>query len=172
MIESGLVSGQSAIEIARKFDVDADVISEINKVVKGRAEAVAGEDLEVVSDVLDVPIAVLDEELYLCLPHLAKHWAAIEGEGNLDKIGQDILVPVGALERLRQEIRAKAQLAKGLDPAQVAADSGRTLEDVASWNVEVADARGDLAILKRDGTAGTSQNMAAQLRLPLAVFEG
>jgi hypothetical protein len=168
-VERALVEGRSVVEAARETGLEADQVIEIEGVVRARNEAVAGEDAEKVAEILKVPVAVVLGEGEATLPLLAPSWAEIETDGDLIAIGRKAVLSADALGRLRNELRAKSALASGGSPEDVAASSGRPIEDIAEWGLEVAEGRSDIAILKRDGKLGKPSLVAAQMRLPLSL---
>jgi cell division protein FtsL len=168
-VERALVEGRSVVEAARETGLEADQVIEIEGVVRARNEAVAGEDAEKVAEILKVPVAVVLGEGEATFPLLAPSWAEIETDGDLIAIGRKAVLSADALGRLRNELRAKSALASGGSPEDVAASSGRPIEDIAEWGLEVAEGRSDIAILKRDGKLGKPSLVAAQMRLPLSL---
>jgi len=168
-VERALVEGRSVVEAARETGLAAQQVVEIEGVVRARNEAVAVEDAEQVAEILNVPVAVVLGEGEATLPLLAPSWADIEADGDLDAIGRKAVLSADALARLRTELRSKAALAGGGSPDDVAASSGRPIEDIAEWGIDVAEGRADVAILRRDGKLGKPSLVAAQMRLPLSL---
>lgn len=168
-VELALVSGRSVVEVARDSGLLSEQVLEIEGVVRARNEAVAGEDPERIAELVQVTEAVVQGEDEATMPLLASSWGAIEADDDLEAIGRKAVVAASALSRLRSELRAKTELAGGIDPAAVAQSANRSIEAVSAWGVDVAEARADIAILKRDGKLGKPALMAAQMRMPLAL---
>jgi hypothetical protein len=168
-VELMLISGRSTVEAARESGLESEQVIEIANIVNARNEVVAGEETAQIVELLKISEALVEGEEEATMPLLAPKWSDIEGEGDLDVIGRKAVVSTPALARLRGELRAKTALAAGEDIAAVAAQVGRSIEDMGVWNIEVAEARSDVAIMKRDGTLDRPADVAAELRLPLAL---
>lgn len=166
-VERMLVAGNSAIEAARKHDLAPEQVGAIANVVRARADVIAGEMPETVSEAFDVPLAIVLEEVAETMPLLVPHWDAIEGTADLTVVADAVVVPASGLERLRNELASKLLLASGGDISAIAKSAERSIEEVNDWNLDLAEARGRLAIMDRDGVLGGAPGLAAKLRLPL-----
>ncbi|MEM1235385.1 MAG: hypothetical protein AAGI10_00345 [Pseudomonadota bacterium] len=168
-VERALVSGKTVVEAARDSLLDDAQIIEIDKTVRARNEAIAGEPAESVAMLLDVPVSVVLSEGEENLPVLEPFWGHIEKAENLDAISEKVLISADALARLSAELQSKAALAAGDDPAAVGQAHGHSIEHVGEWAVEIADARTRIAILKRDAKLRKLEKTAVQLRMPLSI---
>lgn len=168
-VERAFIEGQTVVQVARESALADSQIMEIEKVIKARNEAVAGEAPEAIAELLGIPASIVLSEGEETLPLLASSWDDIQQEEGLDAISHKALVSSDALERLADELQAKVALSRGDDPADVSKQFDRTLEDVGAWSTDIAEARTQIAVLKRDGKLGKLDVTAARLRLPLSI---
>ena len=168
-VERALINGQTIVEVARDSALEDSQVIEIEKLVRARNEAIAGEAPETIAKLLGLPASIVLSEGEETLPLLASSWEDIEHEERLDTISLHALVSSDALGRLADELQAKVALSRGDDPAKVSEAFDRTIEDVAEWATDVAEARAQIAVLKRDGKLGKLDVAAARLRLPMSI---
>lgn len=168
-VERAFVNGRTVVEVARDSALDDTQVVEIETLVRARNEAIAGEAPETIAKLLGLPASVVLSEGEETLPLLASSWEDIEQEKGLDAISLEALVSADALGRLADELQAKVALSRGDDPGKVSEAFDRTIEAVAEWATDVAEARAQIAVLKRDGKLGKLDVAAARLRLPLSV---